>query len=172
MSMLNALLIALETFQNLLPAERLEFKVLESDALRKILFPSPVYSDEESSYLFQAIHILIERLLKKGISVILDATNLSESNREYLYNIAEQCNSRLVLVEVKAPLELVHSRLERRHSALGKEEGNKSDADWTIYQRMASTVEKIHRHHYSVDTSQDTSPAIDKIVRGIKRKSR
>lgn len=59
-------------------AERLPFTILESDALRKV-FPSPPdYSSRESSRLFRAIQHLIKRLLKKGISLILDATNLSE----------------------------------------------------------------------------------------------
>jgi predicted kinase len=153
-------------------AKKLDLIILESDALRKLLFPSPIYSTEESSYLFRVIHQLLKRLLKKGASVILDATNLSESHREYLYHIAEQCNSRLVLVEVKAPPELVYSRLKRRLLSQGKGEETKSDADWVVYQRMKPTVEAIQRYHYSVDTSQDISPAINKIVREIKRSSR
>ncbi len=84
-------------------AERLPFVVLESDALRKALFASPDYSLQESSRLFRAIHLLIERLLKKGISLILDATNLAEQHREYLYRIADRLQVKLVLVGVEAP---------------------------------------------------------------------
>ncbi len=153
-------------------AKELDFIILESDALRKLLFPSPVYSAEESSYLFQVIHLLLEQLLKKGISLILDATNLSESHREHLYHIADQCNSKLVLIEVKAPPEVVYNRLERRRSDRDKGEGTKSDADWMVYQKMKHNAEKIKRQHYSVDTSQDISPAITKIVRAIKNSSR
>ena len=47
--------------------ERLLFIILESDALRKALFPSPSYSPQESSRLFGAVRLLIERLLKKEI---------------------------------------------------------------------------------------------------------
>jgi predicted kinase len=149
-------------------AEKLDYIILESDAIRKQMFSSPVYSAEESTSLFRVIHQLIEYLLKIGVSVILDATNLSESHREHLYNIAEKCHSRLVLVETKAPPELVFRRLERRS---GKE-GNKSDANWSIYQQMVPTAEKIRRRHYSVDTSRDISSVIDKIVREIKRTNR
>ncbi len=62
-------------------AERLPLVVLESDTLRKILFSAPGYSLAESSRLFQAICQLIEKLLQKGASLILDATNLSERCR-------------------------------------------------------------------------------------------
>ena len=146
-------------------AERIPLIVLESDALRKVLFSTPSYSPAESQRLFRAIHFLIERLLKKGFSLILDATNLSERHREYLYSIADRLSIRLILVHVKAPVKVVRQRLERR---LENPE-NKSDADWQIYQRMKFTVEKIKRQHYTVDTSRDITPVLDKIVKEVKR---
>jgi len=146
-------------------AERLPSVVLESDVLRKSLFSSPSYSLKESSQLFRAIHRLIERLLAKGIPLILDATNLSERNREYLYSIAERLDVRLVLVRVEAPPEVVRQRLEARR---GNSE-NKSDADWAIYQKMKFAVQRIRRNHYAVDTSRDITPVVDKIVREVTR---
>jgi predicted kinase len=145
-------------------AERLPFIVLESDALRKVLFSTPSYSSVESQRLFRAIHLLIERLLKKGFSLILDATNLSERHREYLYSIADRLDIRLILVRVKAPVQVVRQRLESR---LENPE-NKSDADWGTYQRMRYSVEKIKRRHYTVDTSQDITLALDKIVKEVR----
>jgi len=139
--------------------------LLESDALRKALFTSPAYSSEESNHLFRDIHLLVERLLSKGISAILDATNLSERNREYLYSIADRLKVKLILVQVSAPPELVRQRLQSRQA----DPTNKSDADWAIYRRMQLTEEKIRRKHYTIDTSQDISSTIDKIVREVLR---
>lgn len=146
-------------------AERLPFVILESDALRKALFPSLTYSPQESSRLFRACHRLIEKLLKRGVPVILDATNLSERYREHLYSIAEHLDARLILVRVEAPPEVVHERLKAR---TGNSDGS-SDADWEVYKKMKSRVQKINRNHYAVDTSRDITPALDKIVREIKR---
>jgi len=146
-------------------AERLPSLVLESDALRKVLFSSPGYSQPESAHLFQAVHLLIERLLKKGVSIILDATNLSERYREHLYSIADRLDVKLILVRVEAPPELVRERLEARQ---GKP-GAKSDADWIVYQRMKPTAEKINRNHYVVDTSRDITPVLDKIAKAASR---
>jgi predicted kinase len=148
-------------------AERLPFIILESDALRKQLFPDPTYSAEESAYLFRAIHYLIEDLLKKGMPIILDATNLEERNRERIYSIAERLNARLIIVRVEAPPELVQQRLKKRLA--GKNPRDSSDADWTVYQKMRPTVDKISRKHFTVDTSKDITPAIDKIVREANR---
>lgn len=146
-------------------AERLPFVILESDVLRKRLFPTPTYSASESTHLFQTIYFLIEELLKKGTPVILDATNLSERHRERLYNIVEHVNARLVLVRVEAPAELVQKRLKSR----AERAGNNSDADWTVYQKMKAAAEKINRHHFTADTSRDITPVLDKIVREVSR---
>ena len=148
-------------------AERLPLVILESDALRKTLFPSPSYSPVESSRLFRACHLLIERLLKRGIPLILDATNLSEHYRERLYNIADRLDIRLILVRVEAPAKEVRERLKARQE--GRSPGSKSDADWEVYQSMKLAVQRIGRNHYAVDTSRDITPVLDKIVREVKR---
>ena len=146
-------------------AQRLPAIILESDGLRRALFPSPGYSAAESGRLFRACHFLMERLLGRGISIIFDATNLSEYNREYVYRIAERLGAKLVLVRVEAPPELVYERLKGR--VLGSE-GN-SDADWQVYQRMKPQAQRIRRRHYAVDTSRDITPVIDKVVREVSR---
>ncbi len=149
-------------------AERIPIIILESDVMRKTLFPSPTYSMTESARLFQAIHHLIEHLLKKGIPLVLDATNLSERNRERLYHIAYQLDARLVMVRVEAPFEVVQERLRNRANGTGSEE-DQSEADWTVFQRMKTSVQQIRRHHFAVDTSRDIAPVLDKVVREINR---
>ena len=146
-------------------AEKLPFLILQSDALRKTLFPAPSYSRQESSHLFQAVHLLIEKLLIKGVSLILDATNLSERYREHLYSIADRLDAKLILVRVEAPPQVVQERIKNRL----EDSEAKSDADWAVYQRMKPTVQKIQRNHYAVDTSRDITPVLDKIVREANR---
>lgn len=149
-------------------AERVPVIILESDVMRKALFPSPAYSMTESARLFQAIHHLIEHLLKKGIPLVLDATNLSERNREHFYHIAYQLDARLVMVRVEAPFEVVQKRLRNRAGGTGSEE-DQSEADWAVFQKMKTSVQKIRRHHFAVDTSRDIAPVLDKVVREINR---
>ena len=148
-------------------AERLPLPIIESDAMRQILAPKPTYSATESERLFRACHTLIGHLLHKGISVIFDATNLIEHHREQLYRIAERADAKLILVHMEAPPEVVQQRMERRRN--GDDPNDKSDADWQVYQRMTATAQKIRRNHFAVDTSKDIAPAIEKIVREVKR---
>jgi len=144
-------------------AERTPLAVLESDSLRKLLFTPPSYSSKESSQLFQTVHHLIEDLLRKGISLILDATNLAEQHREYLYGIADRLDVGLVLVCVDAPPRVVRERLRNRR--VNPE--NSSDADWAVYLKMRPTAQRINRRHYYVDTSEDINPLLDEIVREV-----
>ncbi|MBN2098853.1 MAG: ATP-binding protein [Dehalococcoidia bacterium] len=148
-------------------AERIDLVILESDSLRKLLFPAPSYSKEESIQLFRACHGLVEELLRKGISVALDATNLEEHNREQLYHIADQSGAKLIIVRIEAPPELVQQRLEGR--ARRVDQSDHSEADWDVYSKMKPTVQKINRNHFAVDSSRDIAPVIDKIVRLVNR---
>ena len=148
-------------------AEHVPLAMLESDALRKVLVPSPTYSASESSRLFWLINALIGDLLDPGVPVLLDATNLVEAHRKRLYTIADQRNVKLILVRVEAPPEVVRERLAGRNRQEQREDH--SDADWSVYQRMRRSEEPISRSHFTVDTSLDVDPMVGKMVREITR---
>lgn len=144
-------------------AGKLPFLILASDALRKALFATPRYDEQENKRLFSACHVLIEELLRNGIPVIFDATNLLEHHREYLYRAAERAGAKLILVWVEAPAEVVRQRLlGRGRTAVAECD---SIAGWEVYNKMKSRSEKISRNHLMVDTSHDITAAVDKIVR-------
>ena len=147
-------------------AERLPSVILESDALRRMLFPQAGYSQTESTRLFKAIRLLTERLLRKGFCIIIDATNLSERYREYFYSIAERLDVKLIVVSVEAPPLLVKERLAARSGNLDE----RSEADWQVYMKMKPSVEKITRKHYAVDTSRDITPVIGRVMRETGRR--
>jgi predicted kinase len=148
-------------------AEKLPFLILASDALRKVLFPTPQYNEQENKRLFSACHVLIEELLRKGIPVIFDATNLLEHHREYLYRAAERAGAKLILVWVEAPPEVVRQRLLAREKTAIPE--YHSEAGWEVYNKMKPHRQKISRNHLVVDTSHDITGAVDKIIRATDR---
>jgi predicted kinase len=141
------------------------FPILESDVMRRLLFPTPSYSRGENHRLFRSCHILIEDLLQRGISLILDATNLIEHHRDHLYRIADRVRAKLIIVRVEAPLELVQQRLQNRLASLDPED--RSEADLVVYRRMSAAAQRIGRNHFAVDTSREIAPIIDKIVREV-----
>jgi predicted kinase len=148
-------------------AAALPLKVLETDALRKVLWSHPTYSAEESSALFSLVHQLIAVLLGKGVCVLLDATNLQERYREHLYSIAEQVGAKLIILRTEAPPDVIAARLKARIQRMDPED--RSSADWQVYHRMRSSVEPISRPHYLVDTSQPIEPVVQKITREARK---
>jgi predicted kinase len=148
-------------------AERLPFIILESDEVRKKLFPNPTYSPAESTRVFREIDQRLEELLLQGASVIHDATNLKEKHRQSISKIAKSCGAKIITVLVEAPEELIQKRLKIRGTQ--PENHDKSDADWKVYGRMKATAEKIRFPHFTVNTARDITPAIDKIIKEINR---
>lgn len=148
-------------------SDRLRAPVIETDFVRKTLFPQPSYSADESAIVHWVSRLLMRKLLARGVPVILDATNLIERQREMVYHVAEQAGARLVIVQTVAPEEVVRARLERRLTQ--RDPGDISDATWSVYRRMAERQEPIRRPHLVVNTSEDLEPAIDKIIREVTR---
>jgi predicted kinase len=88
-------------------------------------------------------------------------------HRKYFYRAAQRAGSKLILVSVEAPAEVVRQRL------LAPEEASVPDDDsaagWQVYNKMKQRRDKISRNHLVVDTLQDIAAVIDKIVRTTTR---
>jgi hypothetical protein len=145
--------------------ERTGAVVLESDALRRFLFPQRTYSARESQQLFAAIHAAIDELLSEGATVVLDATNLAEEERAPLRDMAARWAARLVFVRVTAPDSLIRRRLANRS-------GDGSEADVRVYERMRSRIEELRQPHHIVDTSQEIGPVMAVVANELGAKER
>lgn len=148
-------------------AQRAGMTMVQSDAVRKLLFPRPIYDSNESYRVFLRCHDVIEYLLNLGLNVIFDATNLRERNRKYIYTIAKATGAKLIIVWVEAPPDVVFQRMKAR--AADRDPLDMSDATWKIYQELAATTQRINRQHYVVNTSGDIGPALEEIEREVKR---
>lgn len=57
-----------------LAARNIDFEVIESDALRRVVTPQPTYADDEREIFYAAMAVMGELLAKHGVAVIFDAT--------------------------------------------------------------------------------------------------
>ena len=148
-------------------ADQLPALIVESDLIRKVLFPQPDYSFQESRYTHRVGHRLIEEALKKGFNVISDATNLAEWHRESLSRIAQRTNARFVIVQITAAGPVIQDRLTRRHA--DRAPHDYSDATWQVYEKLKPSFEPIAGPHLVIDTSGDLETALAKIRRALKK---
>jgi adenylylsulfate kinase len=81
-------------------------EVLESDAVRRILTPTPTYSPDERSLFYRAFAFMGARLVAHGVTVIFDAT----ANRRAYRDFARSLIPRFIEVAVECPLELAMQR--------------------------------------------------------------
>ncbi|MFO0970704.1 MAG: AAA family ATPase, partial [Gemmataceae bacterium] len=62
--------------------------ILESDAIRKRLYPIPTYADWEHRKVFALVREAATRLLTRGHPAVVDATNLRRKDRLTYYAMA------------------------------------------------------------------------------------
>jgi adenylylsulfate kinase len=84
----------------------LSVEVLESDAVRQILTPTPTYSPAERDLFYRALAFMGARLVAHGITVIFDATASKRAHRDF----ARSLIPRFIEVAVECPLGLAMQR--------------------------------------------------------------
>lgn len=81
-------------------------EVLESDAVRRVLTPSPTYSPMERDLFYRALAFMGARLAAHGVTVVFDATATKRAYRDFARSLIPQ----FMEVAVECPLELCMQR--------------------------------------------------------------
>ena len=132
--------------------------LVQTDAVRKEMFPDPRYTSAEVAAVYAACHQRIADLLTRGRCVVFDGTNLRERHRQTLYELAKQAGGRAIVVVAYASEETIRARL--RHRAESRDPDDQSDADWVVYLRLRRDVEPVPRPHIVANTATGPEPVI------------
>jgi predicted kinase len=143
----------------------LDAALIQTDVVRKTLFPEPTYAQREAAAVYAACHQQIAEALARGERIVFDGTNLSERHRNTLYGLADRAKAMLVVVVAYASEAVIRERLRQR--AEGHDPEDQSDADWPIYLRMRGTAEPVLRPHLVVNTAVSTAPVIRLLRHGL-----
>jgi len=81
-------------------------EVLESDAVRRMLTPTPTYSTAERDLFYRALAFMGARLVAHGVTVIFDATAHRRAYRDFARSLIPN----FIEVAVECPLELAMQR--------------------------------------------------------------
>lgn len=85
---------------------KLPVEVLESDAVRRVLTPTPTYSQMERDLFYRALAFMGAKLVSHGVTVIFDAT----ANKRAYRDFARSLIPKFIEVLVECPLELAKQR--------------------------------------------------------------
>jgi predicted kinase len=141
-------------------------QVVESDRVRKQLFAEPRYTGGEHAAVYGWCHTVLRSALVVGRPVIFDATNLEERVRRRVYDIADVCDARLLIIWVTCPPAIVQQRLLRRREM--PDDDDLSDADWFVYLEMRRKAEPIRRPHIIVNTATDYDTLWQRLLERIR----
>jgi predicted kinase len=136
--------------------------IVQTDAIRKALVTRPTYLPAESAWVHRVAHQRLRQKLGHGRSVIFDATNLRKSHRQLLQGVAESVGARALMLVIWAPESVVRARLLQRREA--PDVGDKSDADWTVYQNLIRSFEPLDGPHVVINTTVDIDPAVRRVA--------
>ncbi|MGE3271485.1 MAG: AAA family ATPase [Chloroflexota bacterium] len=143
----------------------LDARLIQTDAVRKELFPEPTYAHQEAAAVYQACHRQIAAALANGERVVFDGTNLREGPRRTLYALADHAGATLLIVVAYASEAVIRERLRMR--AAGHDPADHSDADWSVYLRLRGTAEPVLRPHIIANTAVDPLPVIRLLERHL-----
>jgi len=85
-------------------------KHLQLDRVRKVVTPSPDYSDKERGIVYASLAYMAYLLVDSGISVVIDAT----ANRREYRDLARKLIPRFIEVYVECPIEVCMEREQVR----------------------------------------------------------
>jgi predicted kinase len=132
-------------------ASTFDAELVQSDAVRKRLFPQPAYTSRERQAVYAVCRRMLTRALAAGRRVVFDATNVQERSRLSLLALAGQQGARAIIVVAYAPEDVIRARLAGRRAA--RDPRDLSDADWDVYLRIRAAAQPVGRPHLVANTS-------------------
>ncbi len=143
-------------------ATRFGAAVLESDRVRRELFPERRYTSAENARVFAEIRERAAARLCEGGTVVIDATNVSRRDRSGFERLAQEHGARYVTVRLTTPESLLRERLAAPRSGA-------SEAGVAVYERMRDRCEPFSTPCVHVDSRYDLDPSlalVDALSRG------
>jgi len=146
-------------------AARLGAANVATDQLRSRLFIAASYADDENRAVFGIAEALVDELLSEGHIVILDATNLVARYRAPMEGVAARRGVTPLHVLVVADDAEARARLAAR--AIARADGDHSDADVGVYDRMRERGFEAPEHFVELRNGPDVSADVERIARSL-----
>lgn len=127
-------------------AEKIGAKYVNSDRLRKKLFPVRDYSDREKRVVYD--HMLEEMMqaVAKNKDLVLDATFHRKETRDLFTNKISG-NGKIIFVEVQADEDIIRERVSRKR--------DDSEADFEVYKLIRQQNEPLTEPHLILQSTND-----------------
>ena len=123
-----------------------------SDLLRKQLYSTREYSDQEKENVYLELEKRLLQALEEEKMVVIDATFIQAAQRARFREAAQKGHSKAVLIEVQANETTIRARLERPRED--------SEADFAVYQRLKELQAPITEPHLTLHSDDNDIEAM------------
>lgn len=126
-----------------------------------------IYSAEATARTYERLHSLAERALHAGFPVVLDATYLTQVQREAARQVAERTAVPFLILDCHAPEAVIANWLEQRQ----QEGRDPSDATLEVIRAQQQRREPLQTHELPYTRSIDTQDmsCLDALVADLRR---
>ena len=136
-------------------AKEIDAIVFSTDKIRKMIFETPVYNEEDKRRVYNELFFQAEKYLKMGKNVILDGTFYTKALRNRAKEGGALFSQKVYFVYCKTP-EIFLKRIDSRKDKF-------SDADYNVYLGMKKIFEDFEEEIIEIDTSNPVKTNIDTI---------
>lgn len=133
-------------------AEKIGAKYVNSDRLRKELFPKRDYSDQEKKAVYDKMVEEMMQAAAENKNLVLDATFHRKETRQ-LFTDKMQDKHEIIFIEVQADEEIIRERVKKKRDY--------SEADFDVYKLIRQQNEPLTKPHL---TLQSTNNNIDEML--------
>jgi len=151
--------------KQLLEQSAVEAKILQLDEIRKVITPTPTYSEAERDIVYSSLAYMAKLLTQVGTNVIIDATG----NRLRYRELARKLIPNFAEVYLQCPLEVCIRRESKRQNQFSpKDIYAKSNKEGATVPGVNIPYEEAKAPEIVVDTARlGIKAAAQKIVKGI-----
>ena len=146
---------------------RKEIAAIPPQEHRKDDYGAGIYGQSFNEATYSALLNRGEKALKKGRSVVIDATFRRKSDRSSFRALAEQYKVPFVIIRTECPETIIRQRLEAR--AVNEEEI--SDGRWELFHRQRDEFETPDEEEGMLivaDCSRPLVDAVDEVLKGMR----
>ena len=127
-------------------ARKIDADYVNSDQLRREMFPERIYSEQEKAAVYDAMLVKMKTAVSLGRDIILDATFYKNETRS-LFEREIRGKDKLLFIELRAAESTTRERL--------KETRPFSEADFKVYKLLKEKWEPMREQHLLLRSTND-----------------
>ncbi len=130
---------------------------INTDSVRKSIGKMSKYDRKSKDQVYAALFNRAQQVLAERKSVIIDATFMNPKHRYPYFNLSDQKNIKLKIIQVTAEEAIIFNRL--------KEKRPDSEADFQVYKKMKTKFDPLERDYLKLPSDQSSQTEMIRLAR-------